>query len=59
MDCQRRWMFKMNKAIALKIAKACISLFLIFYILQGVHYLIFTRENKYKTVSIFAFRLPI
>jgi len=38
----------MNKAIALKIAKACISLFLIFYILQGVHYLIFTRENKYN-----------
>ena len=36
MDCQRRWMFKMNKAIALKIAKACISLFLIFYILQGI-----------------------
>jgi len=26
----------MNKAIALKIAKACISLFLIFYILQGI-----------------------
>ena len=26
---------------------------------KWVHYLIFTRENKYKAFSIFAFMLPI